>query len=161
MHRIAVVFALALLSVYGASAAYAGGSEECDPKDEICPCDPKYQECPPPPGCDPQKEKCFICHNIGGPRDLGANCDMTGNCSYPTAEGGTVTVLAPHFLGIIIGFNQSNAKALGAHIGHGDGFIVSTFNPPLHLASTAGPHRASNVECVGSRVLPQPPEPGN
>ena len=166
MHRIALLFAFVVLTFYG-SAAYAGGCEKdpggcpCNPEVQICPCDPEKQECPPPPGCNPEKEKCQICHNIGGPRDLGANCDMTGNCSYPTEEGGTITVLAPNFLGIIIGFNQDNAKALGAHLNHGDGFIVSTFDPPLHLASVVGPHQESNVECLATRVIPQPPELGN
>ena len=109
--------------------------------------------------CDPEKERC-ICHNIGGPRDLGANCDMTGTCTYPTTTG-NVTVSPNHFLGIIIGFNQANTRALGAHIGHGDGPIEVEFDPPLHLAATAGPHRASNVECLGERVIEQPEEPGN
>jgi len=85
---------------------------------------------------------------------------MTGNCTYPT-DTGNVTVTPNHFLGIIISFNESNARALGAHIAHGDGRIITTFDPPLHLAATAGPHRASNVECLGERVLEQPTEPGN
>ena len=85
---------------------------------------------------------------------------MTGACSYPTASG-DVAVAPNHFLGIIINFNEDNARALGAHINHGDGQIIATFDPPLHLAPTAGPHRASNVECLGERVLEQPDEPGN
>jgi hypothetical protein len=139
MYRfIFVVFLSLTLHVAAAAPAYAGGGS-CDP-------------------CDPER-RC-ICHNIGGPEDLGANCDMTGTCTYPT-DSGDVTVTPNHFLGIIIGFNESNTKALGAHIGHGDGRIVATFDPPLHLAPTAGPHRASNVECLGERVLEQPTEPGN
>lgn len=85
---------------------------------------------------------------------------MTGACSYPTASG-DVAVAPNHFLGIIINFNEDNARALGAQINHGDGQSIATFDPPLHLAPTAGPHRASNVECLGERVLEQPPEPGN
>ncbi len=141
MYRIALVTAVLSLMFIAASIppAYACGNA-CHP-------------------CDPEKERCF-CHNIGGPRDLGANCDMTGNCTYPT-DTGNVTVDGNHFLGIIIGFKQTNTKALAAHISHGDGPIVTEFDPPLHLAATAGPHRASNVECVGERVLEQPPEPGN
>ncbi len=109
----------------------------------------------PPP---PQKG---ICHNIGGPEDLGANCDGTGTCTYQL-EGGTIEVAAGNFLGIVIGgVNGLPTKALAAHIAHGDGPILSRFDPPLHLASEIGPHRASNVECLGRRVLPQPPEPGN
>ena len=143
MYRIASLTAALSLMLLAASVppAYACGNA-CHP-------------------CDPEKERCF-CHNIGGPDDLGANCDMTGNCTYPT-ESGDVTVAPNRFLGIIIGFNQTNVKALGAHINHGDGPILVEFDPPLHLASTAGPHRASNVECIGERALEQvqPPEPGN
>ena len=139
MYRIALATAaLSLMFIAGIPAAYACG--DCHP-------------------CNPERERCF-CHNIGGPRDLGANCDMTGNCTYPT-DNGNVTVDGKHFLGIIIGFKETNVKALAAHIAHGDGPIETEFDPPLHLAATAGPHRASNVECVGERVLSQPPEPGN
>ena len=114
----------------------------------------KEPPCPPPPAKS-------LCHNIGGPRDLGANCDMTGTCTY-TAGGGQNLTLGPNqFLGIIISFNQDSAGAFAAHIAHGDGGIVATFDPALHLASTDGPHRDSNVECIGTRVFPQPPEPGN
>jgi hypothetical protein len=101
-----------------------------------------------------------ICHNIGGPRDLGANCDMTGTCTYRT-DGVDIPLGPNQFLGIIIGFKQDRGGALAAHIAHGDGPIVATFEPPLHLASEIGPHRASNVECIGERIIPQPPEPGN
>ena len=112
-------------------------------------------------GKDPDcQKKGLICHNIGGPRDLGANCDMTGNCSF-TTDAGTILVTPNHFLGIIIGFNQDSAGALAAHIAHGDGFIISTFDPPLHLASDGQNHQAANVECLAERVVPQPDEPGN
>lgn len=112
------------------------------------------------PDCSPCSQTKCICHNIGGPDDLGANCDMTGNCTYPT-DTGDVTVAPNEFLGIVIGFNRNNPRALGAHINHGDGRILATFDPPLHLAATAGPHRASNVECIGERTFEQPAEPGN
>ena len=108
---------------------------------------------PPPP-------KAGICHNIGGPRDLGANCDMTGTCTYTAGTGQNLTLGPNQFLGIIISFNE-DSNALAAHIAHGDGPIVATFDPALHLASTDGPHRDSNVECIGTRVFAQPPEPGN
>ena len=108
----------------------------------------------PPP---PQK---LICHNIGGPRDLGANCDMTGTCSF-VHDSGVITVTPPNFLGIIIGFNQDSDGAVAAHIAHGDGFVSVTFDPPLHLASTGQIHQASNVECLAARIVPQPTEPGN
>jgi hypothetical protein len=103
---------------------------------------------------------CEICHNIGGPRDLGANCDGTGTCSF-VSGGVTMAIPAGQFLGIIIGFNQANANALAAHIAHGDGPILLKFSPPLHLASQGQQHRAANVECLGERLVPQPPEPGN
>ncbi|GFE80026.1 hypothetical protein GCM10011487_20260 [Steroidobacter agaridevorans] len=108
----------------------------------------------PPPPTDKG-----ICHNIGGPRDLGANCDGTGTCTYTLDTGATITVAPGNFLGILI--PPTSEGALAAHLAHGDGPVQTTYDPPLHLASTGGPHRASNVECVGTRVLPQPPEPGN
>ena len=100
-----------------------------------------------------------ICHNIGGPRDLGANCDMTGTCTYTLGDGVALTLGPQQFLGIIVG--TDSVGAIAAHIAHGDGEINATFNPPLHLASVDGPHRDSNVECIGTRVFVQPPEPGN
>ncbi|MGH8615809.1 MAG: hypothetical protein ACREYF_28305 [Gammaproteobacteria bacterium] len=102
-----------------------------------------------------------ICHNIGGPRDLGANCDGTGTCTYELLER-TIAVPAGDFLGIVIGGATGlPTAALLAHILHGDGPIVERFVPTLHLASEIDPHRASNVECRGTRVFPQPPEEGN
>ena len=86
---------------------------------------------------------------------------MTGTCTYQTSSlSGELTLGPNQFLGIIIGINL-DSNAAGAHIAHGDGPIVATFNPPLHLASVTGPHRDSNVECIGTRVFAQPPEPGN
>lgn len=111
------------------------------------------EEPPPPP---PSKQ---LCHNIGGPRDLGANCDGTGQCMYVLADGSMFTVAANHFLGILI--SATSEGAIAAHLAHGDGYAHTTYNPPLHLASTGQIHKASNVECVAERVLPQPPEPGN
>jgi hypothetical protein len=116
-------------------------------------CGPKGQDpCPPPKG--------VLCHNIGGPRELGANCDVTGNCSFETLEGVTITIPANHFLGIVIGFNQDSDGALAAHIAHGDGFADMTWSPAFHVASTGQIHQASNVECAAERILPLP-EPGN
>jgi hypothetical protein len=100
-----------------------------------------------------------ICHNIGGPRDLGANCD--GAVCSVVVDGVTLAMEGNQFLGIIVPFNQLSGGALDAHIKHGDGPIVQIFPEPLHLASTGQIHKASNVECVGERVNPQPPEPGN
>lgn len=104
-----------------------------------------------------------LCHNIGGPKDLGANCDGTGNCTYVFEET-TITVSPGYFLGIKIpplANPAADTRAQAAHIAHGDGPAVFEFPEPLHLASVIGPHRASNVECLGRRLLPQPPEPGN
>jgi len=107
-----------------------------------------------------------LCHNIGGPRDLGANCDGTGTCTYELEGGGTIEVAAGFFLGILLGGPLSEfpvdltKRVIAAHIAHGDGISISTF-PPLHLASEIGPHRASNVDCLAERVVPQPDEPGN
>ena len=101
-----------------------------------------------------------ICHNIGGPRELGANCDATG-CTVNLEGGGTLTVLPGQYLGIIVPFNTLSAGALTAHINHGDGPIVQTFDPPLHLASTGQIHKASNVECLATRTVTQPPDHGN
>jgi hypothetical protein len=108
-----------------------------------------------------------ICHNIGGPRELGANCDAPSGstppatCTVQLVEGPLV-LTENQFLGIIVPFNTTSGGALAAHIKHGDGPIVGEpFDPPLHLASTGQIHKASNVECLGERVNPQPPEPGN
>ncbi len=111
---------------------------------------------PPPP---PPPKDDVICHNIGGPRDLGANCEATGNCTVELEDGTSIVFTNDNqFLGIVIGASDT---AAAAHIAHGDGFAELIFDPPLHLASVIGPHRASNVECLATRLLPQPPEPGN
>ncbi|MBF6022604.1 hypothetical protein [Lysobacter niastensis] len=108
---------------------------------------------------DPPPSKDLICHNIGGPRDLGANCENTGNCTVETEEGFNIVFTDENqFLGIVIGAGPQSAAA---HIAHGDGYVQTLFSPALHLASEIGPHRASNVECLATRVNPQPPEPGN
>lgn len=101
-----------------------------------------------------------ICHNIGGPRDLGANCDTDeGVCQVLLDTGATLDVYEGYFLGIVI--PPKNGNALAAHIAHGDGPLLATFDPPLHLASTGQNHAASNVECLGARLIPQPPDHGN
>jgi hypothetical protein len=123
-------------------------------------CDPTKEKCDPPP-CDPKKEQCFpICHNIGGPQELGANCDgATGACTFTLEDGTTTVVPLNHFLGIIIG---ASANSVEAHLKHGDGFVEVEYNPALHLASTGQNHKASNVECLAARATTtQPPEPGN
>ncbi len=99
-----------------------------------------------------------VCHNIGGPRDLGADCEATGNCTVLLDDGTLLTFSENQFLGIVIGAGD---QSVGAHLAHGDGFVQFLFEPALHLASVIGPHRASNVECLATRVIPQPNEPGN
>lgn len=100
-----------------------------------------------------------LCHNIGGPFDLGANCEATGNCTFVMRNGDTITYTGNQFLGILIGARGEHAIA--AHLAHGDGYATQTYNPPLHLAPLIGPHQASNVECLANRLVPQPDEPGN
>lgn len=99
-----------------------------------------------------------LCHNIGGPRDLGANCEATGNCTVPLV-GGLLSFSDNQYLGIVIGAGEQSWQA---HLNHGDGYVITLFDPPLHLAAEIGPHRASNVECLARRATTeQPPEPGN
>ena len=142
---------LALFS--GAGLALMSGIAFADP------CDPKDPKCEPPP---PPKAR--ICHNIGGPMELGANCDGTGNCQFTYIDAAgldqTMTVPKDHFLGIFIG--ASSDGAIAAHLAHGDGFVVATFEPRLHLASTGQVHKGSSVDCLAERAITtQPPEPGN
>jgi hypothetical protein len=110
-------------------------------------------------GAHPPPEQKVLCHNIGGPRDLGANCEATGNCTFILPDGTTMTFTGDQFLGIVIGASSENA--LAAHLAHGDGFATVIYDPPLHLASLVGPHQESNVDCLATRVIPQPPESGN
>lgn len=110
----------------------------------------------PPP---PPPEKQILCHNIGGPRDLGADCEATGNCTFILPDGTTMTFTGDQFLGILVG--AQGEGAIAAHLAHGDGFAIAIYDPPLHLASVVGPHQESNVECLATRVIPQPTEPGN
>jgi hypothetical protein len=109
-----------------------------------------------------------LCHNIGGPRDLGANCDSSDTCTVTTDEGVTFVVAPNFFLGIKLGGPQFQVPidffnpSVLAHLAHGDGITILGFDPPLHLASTVGPHKNSNVECYAERFsTTQPPEPGN
>jgi hypothetical protein len=101
-----------------------------------------------------------LCHNIGGPRDLGANCEATGFCEFILQNGSHIFFTENQFLGIVIG--TTSVSAIAAHIAHGDGYAVGPiYSPPLHLASVVGPHKESNVECFANRIIPQPTEPGN
>ena len=157
------LFAAMMLGAFAMQPSLSLAGEQCEcgeDKDGKClPCD----ECDC--GKDEKTDECLpckfeICHNIGGPRELGANCDGTGNCSF-VQDGETFNVPEDHFLGIIIGF-KTIGPALKAHLNHGDGFVLQTFDPALHLASEGQNHRAANVECFAKRAITtQPPEPGN
>lgn len=110
-------------------------------------------------GTEPPETKA-LCHNIGGPRDLGANCEATGHCTFILQDGSQLVLNGDQFLGILV--SAKGTHAILAHLAHGDGFAIGPiYDPPLHLASVLGPHQASNVECLASRLFPQPPEPGN
>jgi len=143
--------ALSLGLALVAGAAFAGEPPTCDPKKDVCPCDPKTEKC----------EIKGFCHNIGGPQELGANCDgATGACQFTLDTGATITVARNHFLGILI--PPTSVGAIAAHLAHGDGPTEVVYDPPLHLASTGQIHKASNVECMAERAITtQPPEPGN
>jgi hypothetical protein len=140
--------------VLSPSTAMAG-EEECDPKKEVC-----------PTPCDPKEEECDICHNIGGPNGLGANCDA-GNCDSIFATGNP-TLIAAYvaaleecdddatcedniYGGIVIPFNDSK---FAAHDNHGDGPVLVTF-PRIHATQ---PHVSANVGCFAVR---DNEDPGN
>jgi len=161
-----------MMPAFGLLTALMGGIFVLQPSvsvaQEVCECGKDDKGACLPCKCDcgqDEKGECLpckfeICHNIGGPRDLGANCDGTGTCSF-VVEGETVDVPEDFFLGIIIGF-KTLGPALKAHLNHGDGFVIQTFDPPLHLSSEGQNHRAANVECFAKRAITtQPPEPGN
>jgi hypothetical protein len=156
------MFTALLLGAFALQPSLSVATEKCECGED------KEGKCLPCDECDcgkDEKDECLpckfeICHNIGGPRELGANCDGTGNCSF-VQDGETFNVPEDHFLGIIIGF-KTIGPALKAHLNHGDGFVLQTFDPALHLASEEQNHRAANVECFAKRAITtQPPEPGN
>jgi len=119
-----------------------------------------------PPPCDPKKQNCDLCHNIGGPNALGANCDA-GNCGsilltadadliaeYLQAVGLAVVLgLDPNKIygGIVVPFGDS---AFTAHYNHGDGFTLVEFDR-IHDTQ---PHVSANVACFAVR---HDPDPGN
>jgi len=124
-------------------------------------------EVPPPPK--------GICHNIGGPNQLGANCDalaannITLECRLIQDPGllefyfdavdacnGLVDCINNIYAGILVPFSP---QAAVAHHNHGDGVLLASFDrihDPL-------PHVSANVDCFGTRSgdILQPPEPGN
>ena len=167
IQRIVAGAVLGLALAVSASPATAG--EVCDPKKTNCPppaCDPKKQNCEP--ACDPKNEVCDICHNIGGPRALGANCDA-GNCSLSdmvaTGDANLIAAFAQALVicdqvgcdpndiygGIVVPFGDA---AYTAHYNHGDGYTLNTFDR-IHQTQ---PHVAANVGCFAVR---HDPDPGN
>ena len=162
------------------SVSPASAGEVCDPKKQNCEptCDPKKQNCEPAcdpkkencdPVCDPKTEVCDVCHNIGGPNALGANCDA-GNCSLDD-------MIATGNADLIAAFQQALAicaqaadcdpddiyggipvpyadSAYTAHYNHGDGLTLVTFDR-IHATQ---PHVAANVGCFAVR---HDPDPGN
>ncbi len=131
-----------------------------DDKDKAVDCDDS--DCAADPFCKPPAPKGF-CHNIGGPELAGggANCDpISGVCTVTEEGTGRTASIGPdEFFGTIIG--TTSPKAILAHLGHGDGPTVEIFDPTFHLSSQGDNHKAANVECIGTRVLEQPGEPGN
>ena len=162
---ITVGFSVALLLGLGLAPSPAnaqGKGEVCDngqddDGDKAIDCED--EDCKDAPECGPTAKG--FCHNIGGPDALGANCDPeTGACSVTDQETGvTYTALEDEFFGHVIGTDSPNA--ILAHIKHGDGPVVEFIEPTLHLASQGDNHKASNVNCIGIRVIEQPDEPGN
>jgi hypothetical protein len=109
-----------------------------------------------------------LCHNIGGPQGLGANCDGADECEAFLEEpllslfraAITVCLATPGcdpddiYAGIFV---PHSANAFDSHVAHGDGPALLTFER-LHDPQ---PHISANVDCFGARVFEQPPEPGN
>lgn len=134
-------------------------NNEDDDKDGATDCEDS--DCSSDPACKEPEPK-DLCHNIGGPDDLGggANCDpQTGECTITDEETGrTFTIGVDDYFGIII---SAGDNAFNAHIKHGDGEVDVIIDPPLHLSSQDQNHLGANVECIADRVNEQDPEPGN
>ena len=117
-----------------------------------------------PPKCDPKKENCDLCHNIGGPNALGANCDA-GNCDsildtgndelislYLEAVGACVVWDCDPdniYAGIVV---PRSDNAIAAHARHGDGPTLVVFER-IHDTQ---PHVSANLDCFAERVLVDP-----
>src|SRR4029453_1952903 len=79
MYRTVVAATLTLLFVVvGFALVVPAASAECG---DGCPPEPGGDGCPPPSVCGGEGQPACLCHNIGGPRELGANCDATG-CTF-------------------------------------------------------------------------------
>jgi hypothetical protein len=111
-----------------------------------------------PVGAGPPPVKKDVCHNIGGPNGLGANCDGTAECELITnafllaqlacLQFSTCNT-ADIYAGIVVPFSDA---AIDAHIKHGDGFALATF---LRIHDTQ-PHISANVDCFAVRPFPDP-----
>ena len=106
-----------------------------------------------------------LCHNIGGPNALGANCDA-GNCTlasilatgdaeliaaFGLAVARAGTAAGQIYGGIVVPFGDA---AFTAHDNHGDGPVLVTFDREHHTQ----PHVAANVGCFAIR---DNEDPGN
>ena len=116
-----------------------------------------------PPPCNPAKDVCDLCHNIGGPNALGANCDA-GNCDS-ILDTGDAELIANYGLAVALAGSAANQiyggivvpfgdAAFTAHFNHGDGFTLVTFD----RVHDTQPHVAANVGCFAVR---HDPDPGN
>lgn len=104
-----------------------------------------------------------ICHNIGGPDGLGANCD--GDCvgldflAPAEALCGQIEACATDriYLGIFVPHSDN---AIEAHIKHGDGPTLVLIDPDREHGQA---HDDANWDCIAYRFESneQPPEPGN
>ena len=158
-----VIRSIIASAVLGLALAFSAGPAPAG--DTTCG-GPKQPPCPPPP-CNPAKEKCDLCHNIGGPNALGANCDA-GNCKLSTISAiGDSDLLLQFVIALILsGSNPEDNDLYGgivvpfgdaafdAHFNHGDGFTLVEFDR-IHDTQ---PHVAANVGCFALR---HDPDPGN
>jgi hypothetical protein len=111
-----------------------------------------------------------LCHNIGGPAGLGANCDGADECAafedplllaaFNTALAACAGITGCTPANIYAGIFVPHAdNAIKSHVAHGDGpALVILEDVRIHDPQ---PHISANVDCFGVRVFPQPPEPGN
>lgn len=164
---VSVFFALGLVLVLSGGTAQA--QEVCNDGtdndgDKLIDC--KDPDCAKNPIC--QTPTKGLCHNIGGPNGLGANCDGADECAafleepllslFNAAIAICLTIPGCDpddvYAGIFVPHSDS---AFNAHVNHGDGQALLTFER-LHDPQ---PHVSANVDCFGVRVFEQPPEPGN
>src|SRR5262245_5892600 len=105
-----------------------------------------------------------ICHNIGGPDGLGADCGGADECELledPVLDAAFNAALivalengcnpASIYAGIFVPHSDN---AFDAHIKHGDGPALVFLPNRIHATQ---PHVGANVDCFGARVNAQPP----